>query len=154
MTFELLHRVLLLNVVHLHTKYEICRGFPSWDNVFTKFSQSDSCWPPNDLWPPPKTIGFLYSMWYTYIPHMRYVEASLLEILCLQAGHHNTHTHTYTHIHTRHHECKGYDYHPNQKINLCISMNFRRNEKKQDVFKWIFLLKMFLKRKLTVSNHI
>ena len=23
----------------------------------------------NDLWPPPKTIDFLYSMWYTYIPN-------------------------------------------------------------------------------------
>ena len=44
-------------------------------------------WPlltPNDHWPPPKTIGFLYLMWYTYIPYMRSVQASLLEILCLQ----------------------------------------------------------------------
>ena len=49
-------------------------------NVFT-------IWPlltPNDLWPPPKTIGFLYSLWYTYILNMRSVQASLLEILCLQ----------------------------------------------------------------------
>ena len=77
-------RLLVLNVIHLHTKYEICPSFPSWDIVFTRFSQFDPCWPPNDLWPPPKTIGFLYSMWYTYIPIMRFVQASLLEISCLQ----------------------------------------------------------------------
>ena len=44
-------------------------------------------WPlltPNDLWPPPKTIGFLYLMWYIYIPNMRSIQASLLEISCLQ----------------------------------------------------------------------
>ena len=29
------NRVLVLNVVHLHTKYEICPSFPSWDIVFT-----------------------------------------------------------------------------------------------------------------------
>ena len=39
-----------------------------------------------------KTIGFLYSMWYTYIPNMRSVQASLVEISCLQGflqGFHN-----------------------------------------------------------------
>ena len=64
-------------------------------NVFT-------IWPlltPNDLWPPPKTIGFLFSMWHSYIPNMRSVRASLLEISCLQAGV-ATHTHTYTHTYT------------------------------------------------------
>ena len=50
-------------------------------------------WPlltPNDLWPPPKTIGFLYLMWYTYILNMRSVQASLLEISCLQGFHNLT----------------------------------------------------------------
>ena len=95
------NRLLVLNVVHLHTKYEICPSFPSWDIVFTRFSQFDLL-TPNDLWPPPKTIGFLYSMWYTYIPNMWFVQASLLEISCLQArrhGHTYTHTHTYKHTH-------------------------------------------------------
>ena len=84
------NRVLVLNVVHLHTKYEICPSFPSWDIVFTRFF---TIWPlltTNDLWPPPKTIGFLDSMWYTYIPNMRSVQASLLEISCLQGFHNLT----------------------------------------------------------------
>ena len=78
-------------------------------NVFTIWPLLTS----NDLWPPPKTIGFLYSMWYTYKPNMRSVRASLLEISCFQAGI-TTYTHTY--IHTRQHEYKGYDYHRNQKF--------------------------------------
>ena len=47
MTFDLHknNRLLLLNVVHLHTKYEICASFPSWDIMFTRFSQFDPCWP-------------------------------------------------------------------------------------------------------------
>ena len=160
------NRLLVLNVALLHTKYEICPSFPCWDIVFTRFSHvwplltPNDLWPPpktigflfsmwhsyilnmrsvraslleisclqgfynvftiwplltsNDLWPPPKTIGFLYSMWYTYIPNMRSVRASLLEISCLQAGV-TTHTHTHTQTHTRQHEYKGYDYHRNQK---------------------------------------
>ena len=47
-------------------------------------------WPlltPDDPWPPPKTIGFLYSMWHSYIPNMRSVQASLVEISCLQGFH-------------------------------------------------------------------
>ena len=39
------NRVLVLNVVHLHIKYEICPSFPSWDIVFTRFSQFHPCWP-------------------------------------------------------------------------------------------------------------
>ena len=35
-------------------------------------------------------------MWYTYIPNMKSVQASHLEISCLQAGHHK-----HTHIHAR-----------------------------------------------------
>ena len=79
------NRLLELNVVHLHTKYEICPSLPSWDimvyKVFTIWSLLTS----NDNWPPPKTIGFLCSMCYTYIPNMRSVQASLLEISCLQS---------------------------------------------------------------------
>ena len=50
-------------------------------------------WPlltPNDLWPPPKTKGFFYSMWYTYIPNMSSVQAFLVEISCLQGFHNLT----------------------------------------------------------------
>ena len=39
------NRVLVLNVVRLHPKYNICPSFPSWDIVFTRFSQFDPCWP-------------------------------------------------------------------------------------------------------------
>ena len=39
------NRLLVLNVALLHTKYEICPSFPSWDIVFTRFSQFDPCWP-------------------------------------------------------------------------------------------------------------
>ena len=70
--------------LHLHTKYEICPSFPSWDIVFTRLLQCFHNMTPVDLWPPPKTIGFLYSMWHSYIPNMRSVQASLLEISCLQ----------------------------------------------------------------------
>ena len=80
-------------MVHLHTKYEICPSFPSWDIVFTRLLQCFTIWPlltPNDLWPPPKTIGFLYSMWHSYIPNMRSVQASHVEISCLQGFHNLT----------------------------------------------------------------
>ena len=83
------NRLLVLNVVHLHIKYEICPSFPSWDIVFTRFSQFDPL-TPNDLWPPPKTMGFLYPMWYTYIPNMRSVQDSLHVITCLQGFHNLT----------------------------------------------------------------
>ena len=36
------------NVIHVHTNYEICPSFPSWDVMFTRFSQFDPCWP---KWP-------------------------------------------------------------------------------------------------------
>ena len=39
------NRLLVLNRVHLHTKYEICPSFPSWAIVFTRFSQFYLCWP-------------------------------------------------------------------------------------------------------------
>ena len=84
------NRVLLLNVVHLHTKYEICASFPSWDIVFTRFSQFDHCWPKWPLTSTKNNLGFLYSMWHTYIPNMRSVQVSLLEILCLQGFHNLT----------------------------------------------------------------
>ena len=75
------NRVLVLNVVHLHTKYEICPSFPSWDIVFTRFLKCfHNLTPVDPKWPltSTKTIGFLYSMWHSYIPNMRSVQASLL----------------------------------------------------------------------------
>ena len=42
----------------------------------------------------------------------------MLKILCLQGRHHehtHTHIHARTHTHTHQHDCKGYDYHSNQK---------------------------------------
>ena len=39
LTFIKSNRLLVLNVVHLHTNYEICPSFPSWDIMFTRFSQ-------------------------------------------------------------------------------------------------------------------
>ena len=39
---------------------------------------------PNDLWPPPKTIGIIYSIWAIYRPSMRSLGVSLLEISCTQ----------------------------------------------------------------------
>ena len=84
------NRPIVLNVALLHTKYEIFPSFPCWDIVFTRFSQFDPCWPQMTFDLQPKTIGFLYSMWCTYIPHMRSVQASMLEISCLQCFHNLT----------------------------------------------------------------
>ena len=39
------NRLLVLNVIQQHTKYEICPNFPAWDIMFTRFSQFDPCWP-------------------------------------------------------------------------------------------------------------
>ena len=117
------NRLLLLNVVHLHTKYEICPSFPCWYilftswpqmftrclqgvyKVFTRFLQGFykvfTIWPmltPNDLWPPPKTIGFLYSMWYTYIPNLSDLsELPFLRYRVYKQASRHTHTHTHTH---------------------------------------------------------
>ena len=82
------NRLLVLNVALLHTKYEICPSFHveiSCLQGFHNLTPVDPKW-----WPPPKTIGFLYSMWCTYIPHMRSAQASLLEISCLQGFHNLT----------------------------------------------------------------
>ena len=48
--------LLVLNVIHYHTKHQICPRFP-----FLRYHVNKvfSIWPlftPNDLWPPPKTI--------------------------------------------------------------------------------------------------
>ena len=154
-------------------------AFQIWDLLKPPFLRYHvykvfTIWPlltPNDLWPPPKTIGFLYSMWYTYIPNMRSVQASLLEISCLQGLHNLTpvdpkwpltstknnrllvlnvmhlhtkydicpsfpswdivftswashHTRTHTHTHTHLHDCKGYDYHRNQKVRDSAPRNY------------------------------
>ena len=80
----------LYSMWYSNIPYDNCPSFPSWDIMFTRFSQFDHCWPPNDLWPSPQTIGFFYSMWCTYIPHMRSVQASMLEISCLQGFHNLT----------------------------------------------------------------
>ena len=39
----------------------------------------------NDLWPPPKTIGFFLSTWQIHIPNMKSVSHSYLEISWLQS---------------------------------------------------------------------
>ena len=39
---------------------------------------------PINLWPPPKTIEIIYSIWPTHILSMRYLRVTLLEISCLQ----------------------------------------------------------------------
>ena len=85
------NRLLVLNVAHIHTKYEICPSFLAWDIMFTRFSQFDSSVDPK--WPlnlHQKRIGFLSSMWHTYILNMRSVQASWLEISCLQGFHNLT----------------------------------------------------------------
>ena len=114
--------------IHNMTTVQACLLDISYLQGFHSLTPNDpndpKCWPQMTFWPPPKTIGFLYLMWYTYIPNMRSVRASLLEISCLQAGvtththththaytHTHTHTHTQIHTHTRQHDCKGYDYH-------------------------------------------
>ena len=77
------NRLLVLNVVHLHTKWDLSK-VPFWRYHVYKVFTIWSLLTLNDIWPPPKTIGFLYSIGYTYIPNVRSVQASLLEILCLQ----------------------------------------------------------------------
>ena len=93
------NRRLLLYVVHIHTKYEICPSFPSWDIEFTRFTQFDPCWP---KWPLTFTKNnrfLVLNVIHLHVPNMRSVQASLLEISCLQAGI-TTHAHTHVHIHT------------------------------------------------------
>ena len=79
---------------HKNAKLHCC--FNDVTRVYTFFFTS--IWPlltQNNLLPPSKAIGFLYSMWYIHIPNMRSVQASLLEISCSQAGYHKcTYTHT------------------------------------------------------------
>ena len=84
------NRLLVLNVIQQHTKYDNCAKLPF---LRYRIYKVYTVWPlltPNDLWPPPKTIGFFYSMWHTYIPNMRSVQASWLEISCLQGFHNLT----------------------------------------------------------------
>ena len=54
--------------------------------IFTIWCQFDAKWPLTLS----KHNRLLYSMWYTYIPNMRSVQASQLEILCLQGFHNLT----------------------------------------------------------------
>ena len=47
------------------------------------FSKIFTIWPPvtpNDLWPPPKTIEIIYLIWVVYMPSMRSLRVTLLEI--------------------------------------------------------------------------
>ena len=95
-------------MAHLFKKYKTPTMYPCWVIVFTSFF---TFWPlvtPNDLWPPPKTIGIIYSIWPTHTPSMRFIEVIVLEIERLQAKcyihtHIHTYTHTHTHTHTRYH---------------------------------------------------
>ena len=44
-------------------------------------------WPlltPNDLWPPPKTIGIIYFIWVVHMLSMRCLRVTLLEKQCFQ----------------------------------------------------------------------
>ena len=93
LTFAKNNRVLLLNMTNPCAKYENYRSLLTWDIVFTRFF---GFWPlvtSNDLWPAPKTIGFFLSTWQSYIPNMKSVGHTYLEISCLQA---KCHKHTYT----------------------------------------------------------
>ena len=91
-------------MAHLFKKYKTPTMYPCWVIVFTSFF---TFWPlvtPNDLWPPPKTIGIIYSIWPTHTPNMRLVTLTLLEISCLQAKASHTHTPTHPHTHTHTHD--------------------------------------------------
>ena len=71
-------------MAHLFKKYKTHTMYPCWVIVFTSFF---TFWPlvtPNDLWPPPKTIGIIYSIWPTHTLHMLSLTFTLLEISCLQ----------------------------------------------------------------------
>ena len=39
---------------------------------------------PDDLWPPPQTVWHSFSLWWIYIPSMKSIQASYLEILYQQ----------------------------------------------------------------------
>ena len=58
--------------------------------MFTRFYKVFRLWPlvtSNDLWPPWKTIGIIYSPWATNVLSLKFNHLSLLEISCLQCFH-------------------------------------------------------------------
>ena len=57
--FDVMNVDLVLNVVHLHTKYEICPSFPSWDIVFTSMR--------------PHTHTYIHTHIHTHIRHHDYI---------------------------------------------------------------------------------
>ena len=78
------NRVLLLTKVNLHAKYEVWPSCTFGVIVFTRFWTLTSV-RSNDLWPAPISIGFLYSLRWTYIPNMTFEQVVLFHLSCLQA---------------------------------------------------------------------
>ena len=78
----------LLTMAYQRTKFEVQASFTSWDIVFTRFYKVFRLWPlvtSNDLWPPWKTIGIIYSPRATNVLRLKFKHHSLLEISCLQS---------------------------------------------------------------------
>ena len=82
---SLFHRVAPLKRTNLYIKYAKCWSLRSKDIAITSFFGLWSLETSNDLWPPPTTLGFFLSTWQIYIPNMKSVGLSYLEIACLQA---------------------------------------------------------------------
>ena len=77
------NRRLLLTKVNLHAKYEVC---PSCTFGVYKVFGLLPLLQSNDLWPAPISIGFLYSLRWTYIPSMKFDQVV-----------HRRHIHIHTH---------------------------------------------------------
>ena len=80
----------LLTKGYQRAKFEVQASFTSWDIVFTRFYKVFRLWPlvtSNDLWPPWKTIGIIYSPRATNVLSLKFNHLSLLEISCLQSFH-------------------------------------------------------------------
>ena len=63
-------------------------GYSCWDILITSHFRGFRSFTPSDLnnlWPPPKTIGFFLSTWQFYLPNMKSVGHGYLEISWLQA---------------------------------------------------------------------
>ena len=72
----------LLNVSNEHAKYEIPRSYPSWYYSVYNVLTIRPLVTPNDLWPPPKLIGIISSVWAIHLLRMRSPTVALLEIQC------------------------------------------------------------------------
>ena len=78
----------LLTKGYQRAKFEVQASFTLWDVVFTRFYKVFGLWPlvtSNDLWPPWKTIGIIYSPRATNVLSLKFRHHSLLEISCLQS---------------------------------------------------------------------